>query len=246
MEQNMPLRKEDLRPNIALRKVISSLNDRSCLIPPADEETSAWERVARRGARAAAHASPALGTALPPAPSDEALIDDEFKHLSPSLANKFRTLLQMSTAPRPTFSSRLAVPSARPNIQQAEQKADAFLHGIPAALPKRLTISNGADEELKTRLAERETRLAEREARLAEREARLAEREARLAEKDAENARLREGLQLLTVAVDRNPASFAQVPPDSDAEGEEEDVVSESEEEERQDQGLFSGLGGPS
>jgi len=183
------------------------------------------------------YSAPAIGTAVPPVPSDEALIDDEFKHLSPSLANKFRILRQMSTAPRPTFSSRLAVPSVRPDIEGAKRDADAFVEGVADVITKRLMLSNGTDSELK--------------ARLAEHQARLAEKDARLAEKDARIERLEQGFRLLTVGVHQNPASSARVHQDSDEEGEEdargEDQLFDPDsgsDEENQDQGLLSGMGG--
>jgi len=200
----------------------------------------------RRVAPAEGYSAPAIGTAVPTVPSDEALIDDEYKHLSPSLAKKFRMLRDMPTAPRTSFSSRVAVPSVRPDIEGAERDADAFAEEVLDAIHRRLMLSNGNDSELKAQLAERDARIAERDAR-------IAEKDARLKEKDARIGRLENNFRLLAVRVNQTPASFAPVPPDSDEEGEEDarggdqlfDPDSGSEEENR-DGGYLSGVGLPS
>ena len=192
----------------------------------------------RRVGPADDYSAPAIGTAVPPVPSDEEPIDDEFKDLSPAIQHHYRILRQMSTTPRPTtFSSRTAVTSVEPDIEKAKLFADKLLEEAFDVIAQRMMLSNGTDADLKARLAENQARLAEKEARLKEQEVTI--------------GRLAKGLRFLTLGVHQNPASSAHVPQESDEEGE-EDARGENQlfeqdsepDEENQDQGVFSGVGG--
>jgi len=193
-------------------------------------------RAARRpaAARTAVRTAPALGTA-PVVPVDESLYPQKYRGygFSKALLDQYMEFdkLQLEAEKVHSALSSTAVAPVMPDHAKARADADEFSTRVAARLNARLLITNGSTTELETRLAEKEAQLAAKEARLAEQQTLL--------------KRVVNNLQLLGLG----DAEFAQLLSRREAgeePGGEDDRLESGDDEENQDQGFLSEVGGSS